>query len=100
MLSYGLKPEGRTNNMAFEENTNRNDSMIPNTQIESMFLRVANDEQMRKYTELIEKGHISLATAYASNTTYKIFYALVERFENDGGDIETLKQSKKNGGKI
>lgn len=81
----------------FDETTTRNESLIPNTQIESMFLRVANDHQMEKYTNLIEKGHISLATAYASNTVNKIFYALVERFENDGGDIETLKTKKKEG---
>lgn len=80
--------------MAFEESSNRNDSLIPNTQIESMFMRVCNDDQMTKYVSLVDNGHVSLATAYASNIIYKIFYALVDRAERDNVDIEGLVKKK------
>ena len=81
----------------FEEiKTRRDESLIPNSQIETMFLRIANDEQMKQYVELCEHGHQSLATAYASNAVFRLFFALVEKF---GGDIEELKKTKKEKGK-
>jgi len=86
--------------VSYEETSRREESLIPNTQIESMFMRICTDDQMTKYTGLVEKGHISLATAYASNMVYKLFYKLVEKFEIDGGDIEQLgKEARKNGTK-
>lgn len=84
--------------MSFDQTTNRQEALIPNTQIEAMFLRICTDEQMQKYTDLIDKGHISLATAYASNLVYKTFYYLVDQWEKLGGDIDQLnKEVKKNG---
>lgn len=75
--------------------TARNESMIPNTQIESMFLRICDDEQMHKYTDLVEKGHISLATAYASNLVYKVFYLLIDQSEKNGVTVEDLMKNRK-----
>lgn len=84
--------------MAYEQNTTRDDSLIPNTQIESMFMRICDDDQMTKYIDLVEKGHVSLATAYASNLVYKAFYALVEDFEDSTGikATELIKLKKQN----
>jgi hypothetical protein len=71
--------------------------LIPNTILEAMFLRIANDDQTLKYTNLCDQGHISLATAYASNMLNKVFYKLVEKYEADGGSIEDLTKKAKNG---
>jgi len=77
-----------------EKNTRREDSLIPNTQIESMFMRICSDEEMAQYLKLVEQGHISLATAYASNSVYKLFYKLVEYYDRRGGNLEMLKEGK------
>ena len=80
--------------IATNQNTRRQDSLIPNTQIESMFLRISSDDEMGQYTRLVEAGHISLETAYASNKVYKLFYLLVDEFEKQGENIEDLKNKK------
>lgn len=87
--------------MAFEkiESSKREESLIPNSQIEIMFMRVCNDSQMKNYTDLIEKGHVSLATAYASNMVYKVFYALVENLEKYGLTVEEIVKRQKKKGK-
>ncbi len=83
--------------MAFEETktSTRDDSLIPNSQIESMFMRVCDDDQMKQYMQLIDNGHISLATAYASNLVYKTFYALVEQWEKYKSIKDVVKEQKK-----
>lgn len=83
--------------MTYEQdiNSRREESLIPNTQIETMFMRICDDEEMKKYMELIEKGHISLATAYASNKVSKVFYMLVDQFDKYGITIDELKKRKK-----
>lgn len=78
-----------------EPKTFRDQASIPNTQIESMFMRVATDLQMEKYMNFINTKNIPLATAYASNTVYRIFYKLVDEFERTGGNIETLNKTIK-----
>lgn len=84
--------------MSFEQTNNqttrREESLIPNTQIESMFMRVCKDEEMKEYVKLVDEGHISLATAYASNKVYKIFYNLVEEFEKFGRDVNEVGTKK------
>lgn len=81
--------------MSFENNNIREESLIPNSQIETMFLRICQDEQMQKYIDLIEKGHVSLATAYASNIVYKVFYALIDYVGDYGLSVEeVLKRVK------
>lgn len=87
--------------MSYEDTktTTRNESSIPNSQIESMFMRVCTDEQMTKYMELIDKGHMPLATAYASNVVYKIFYYLVEDLDRRGGSIELVNDITKRKGR-
>ena len=81
--------------MAFEDTRTREESLIPNSQIETMFLRISDDEQMQQYVKLVEAGHQSLATAYASNTVYRLFFKLVEKYEQNGGSVEELSKEKK-----
>lgn len=71
------------------------ESLIPNTQIEAMFMRVCSDDQMSKYVSLVEREHISLATAYASNIINTLWYPLVKFYEENGGSIEDLKKTTK-----
>lgn len=75
--------------------TIRDQASIPNTQIESMFMRVATDMQMQTFMNFINTKNIPLATAYASNTVNRIFYKLVDEFERAGGDIENLNKTTK-----
>lgn len=58
-----------------------NKPLIPNGQIETMFLRICTDEQMQTYVKHIEQGRINLATAYASNIVTRKFFQLVEKEE-------------------
>lgn len=74
-----------------------NKSLIPNSQIEEMFLRIANDEQMQKYNKLVNNIGISLATAYASNTVTHAFYKLVEYCEITGESVEKITAKKVKG---
>lgn len=58
--------------------------LIPNKQLELMFFRVANDEEVQKYVELAESGLPHTATAYASNKVYHLFMELVHLAEAIG----------------
>ena len=60
---------------------NINKSLIPNSQIEVMFLRICTDAQMKTFTDHIDAGRINLATAYASGIVFRKFFQLVEREE-------------------
>lgn len=80
----------------FEESTSRDESLIPNSQIETMFLRIANEDQIKIYIEHCEHGRQSLATAYASNLIYKLFFALVDLYEKSGKSVESLNGTVKN----
>lgn len=51
--------------------------LIPNGQIEQMFLRIANDDQMGVYVTHVNSGNIALATAYASQMVTRVFMKLV-----------------------
>lgn len=55
--------------------------LIPNGQIEQMFLRICTDEQMRIYVDHVNSGNIALATAYASRLVTKKFFELVAKEE-------------------
>ena len=68
-----------------------NASLIPNTQLEAMFLSIANDEQMKEFNQLIEKGLVHTATAYASHKVNKTFQYLRDNFIRQGGDLEYLQ---------
>lgn len=85
--------------MSYEEvkTSKRDESLIPNTQIESMFLRICTDDQIKQYTKLIDDGHVSLATAYASNTVYKTFYLMIDYMEAFGLTIDTIQKRMKKG---
>lgn len=54
-------------------------SLIPNAQIEEMFLRIADDAMMKVYSKHIEAKRINLATAYASRAVTKKFFAMIEQ---------------------
>jgi len=60
---------------------NQNKALIPNKQIEEMFLRMSNDEEVQRYIALIEQGFMPLATAYASNKVTKKFFEMIEKQE-------------------
>ncbi len=51
---------------------------IPNTLLETMFLRIATDETMGQYSKYTTSGNLGLATAYASRIVYKTFFHLIE----------------------
>lgn len=56
-------------------------ALIPNAQIEQMFLRLCTDEQMKTYVKHIDEGRINLATAYASQLVTKKFFQMIENEE-------------------
>lgn len=58
---------------------NKEQTLIPNGQIELMFLRICTDEQMQIFVKHVDEGRINLATAYASNIVYKKFFQLIEK---------------------
>jgi len=74
------------------ENRNLNKSLIPNSQIEMMFMRICDDMQIETYMEHIENGRINLATAYASMIVTKKFFTLVEKEEDENIDKELGKR--------
>lgn len=57
--------------------------LIPNGQIEQMFLRICTDEQMNVYVNHVNSGNIALATAYASKTVTRKFFQMVEKEEQE-----------------
>lgn len=59
-------------------NTYIEKSDIPNTLIETMFFRIATDENMSIYNKYIAAGNIGLATAYASKMVYIKFIELLK----------------------
>jgi hypothetical protein len=68
------------------------EALIPNKQLEEMFLRICDDDQMQEYIKLAkEKGMAHTATAYASHRVKKVFNFLVEHYERSGGDFELLQ---------
>lgn len=58
--------------------------LIPNAQIEQMFLRIATDEQMQIYVKHVDENRINLATAYASKTVTRKFFEMVQNEEKSG----------------
>lgn len=68
-----------------------NKSLIPNAQLESMFLSICNDKQMMEYNRLIDKGLIHTASAYASHKVQKTFQYLRDSFIKNGGDMDYLQ---------
>jgi hypothetical protein len=55
--------------------------LIPNGQIEQMFLRICSDEQMLVYVGHVNSGSIALATAYASRLVTRKFFQLIDAEE-------------------
>lgn len=68
-----------------------NQSLIPNTQLEQMFLSICDDSQMEEYTRLIEKGLIHTASAYASQRVLRTFQYWRDSFIKNGGDLDYLQ---------
>lgn len=68
----------------------KEESFIPNTQLESMFLSIADDEMMTEYKRLIDKSLTHTASAYASHKVQKVFQYLRDTFIKNNGDIEYL----------
>lgn len=66
-------------------------SLIPNAQLEQMFLLICTDSQMQEYNKLIENGHIAIASAYASHRVSKTFMYWRDEFIKNGGDLEYLQ---------
>ncbi len=66
-------------------------SLIPNTQLEQMFMRVCDDEQMQEYQRLIDKDLIHTASAYASHRVMRTFNYWADSFIKNGGDMEYLQ---------
>jgi hypothetical protein len=64
-------------------------SLIKNTIVEKMFLRIGNDQEVKQFVELAENS-TARATAYASRKVYPIFEALVNERERVGS-VEGLK---------
>lgn len=62
--------------------------LIPNGQIEQMFLRICDDAQMNIYVNHVNSGNIALATAYASKTVTRKFFQLVEADEARSEEIK------------
>ena len=65
--------------------------LIPNSLVETMFLRICTDEEMQIYVKHVEAKQIGLATAYASRIVTTAFFSLVEEAE--------LKEAMRGGGK-
>lgn len=61
---------------------NKEQTLIPNGQIEVMFLRICTDSQMQIFVGHVDAGRINLATAYASNIVYKRFFQMINKEEN------------------
>lgn len=66
-------------------------SLIPNAQLEQMFLSICTDEQMTEYNKLVDKRLIHTATAYASHKVQKTFQYFRDAFIKNGGDIDYLQ---------
>lgn len=62
-------------------------SLIPNAQIEEMFLRIATDDMMKVYSQHIEAKRINLATAYASRAVTKKFFQMIAKEERVAGNF-------------
>lgn len=52
--------------------------LIPNGQLETMFLRICTDDQMGVYVNFVNEGNIALATAYVSKIVTRKFFKMVE----------------------
>lgn len=63
---------------------------IPNKQLEQMFLSIADDEMMKEYIKLVEKGLTGTATAYASHKVFKVFMYFRDNFIKLNGDMGYL----------
>lgn len=77
------------------ENKTKNESLIPNKQIEEMFLRVANEEEIETYLNLCRRKFKALATSYASRKVNESFFIMVEDLEMRGLSVEDLAPKKK-----
>ncbi len=83
------------NKVIFEKKSNKHlkESLIPNGQLEQMFLSIASDEQMAEYTKLVDKGLMGTATAYASHKVNRTFMYFRDSYIKNGGDLEFLQFS-------
>lgn len=64
-----------------KNNKDMEKALIPNAQIEQMFLRIADDEQVKAFVSHVDNNRINLATAYASKTVTKKFFEMIEKEE-------------------
>ena len=82
MTAIGASAHNSDLNIKSNKNTmSKKEALIPNAQLEEMFLRVCTDDQMRQYTQLVDSGYISLATAYASRLVHRLFFEMIEERE-------------------
>jgi len=62
---------------------NTDKALIPNAQLEMMFLRICTDEQMNHYANHVNSGNIALATAYVSKIVTRKFFQMIENEERN-----------------
>ncbi len=79
-----------------KKNKHLDQSLIPNTIIERLFMSIADDEQMRIYIEKANSNTPAIrasATAYASSKIERIFMYFRDDYIKKGGDLEYLNFS-------
>lgn len=72
----------------------KNDSLIPNKQLEQMFMSICTDSQMQYFTKAAQSEDPTIragASAYASRVVYKTFMYWRDAFVKQGGDLEYLQ---------
>lgn len=79
------------NKVIFKGRKVKEESLIPNSQLEQMFMSICTDEQMQEYTRLVEKGLTHTASAYASHKVQRTFQYFRDTFIKNGGDLEYLQ---------
>lgn len=75
----------------YKRRVSKEESLIPNSQLEQMFMSICTDDQMQEYTKLIEKGLTHTASAYASHKVQRTFQYFRDTFIKSGGDLEFLQ---------
>lgn len=68
-------------------------SLIPNKQLEQMFMSICTDEQMQYFTKAAQSDDPTVragASAYASRIVTTVFRYWRDAFIKNGGDLEYL----------
>jgi len=75
------------------EKPRKEQSLIPNTIIERLFMSICDDEQMKTYMNKAQSSEPAIrasATAYASTKVERIFMYWRDSYIKQGGDLEYL----------